>query len=82
MISYSVSSCVVHVKYCNHLLAVDMAGVACRGLWCACCWKMSKDIGMGVRKGTVVSFVPTWFGYFLGIPSLYVFSFFSNVFFL
>ena len=34
---YSVSSCVVHVKYCNHLLAVDMAGVACRGLWCACC---------------------------------------------
>ena len=37
--------------------------------------KMSKDIGMGVRKGTVVSFVRTWFGYFLGIPSLYVFSF-------
>ena len=31
--------------------------------------KMSKDIGMGVRKGTVVSFVPTLFGYFLGIPS-------------
>ena len=26
--------------------------------------KMSKDIGMGVRKGTVVSFVPTLFGYF------------------
>ena len=39
--------------------------------------KMSKDIGMGVRKGTVVSFVPTLFGYFLGIPSLYVFSFFK-----
>ena len=37
--------------------------------------KMSKDIGMGVRKGTVVSFVPTLFGYFLGIPSLYVSSF-------
>ena len=36
---------------------------------------MSKDIGMGVRKGTVVSFVPTLFGYFLGIASLYVFSF-------
>ena len=34
--------------------------------------KMSKDIGMGVHKGTVVSFVPTLFGYFLGIPSLYV----------
>ena len=26
---------------------------------------------MGVRKGTVVSFVPTLFGYFLEIPSLY-----------
>ena len=35
--------------------------------------KMSKDIGMGVHKGTAVSFVPTLFGYFLGIPSLYVF---------
>ena len=34
MISYSVRSCVVHVKYCNQLLAADMAGVACRGLWC------------------------------------------------
>ena len=33
---------VVHVKYCNHLLAVDMAGVACRGLWCACGWKNVK----------------------------------------
>ena len=32
--------------------------------------KMSKDTGMGVHKGTVVSFVPTFFGYFLGIPSL------------
>ena len=31
--------------------------------------KMSKDIGMGVRKGTVVSFVPTLFAYFWGIPS-------------
>ena len=30
----------------------------------------TKDIGMGVRKGTVVSFVPTLFGCFLGIPSL------------
>ena len=36
--------------------------------------KMSKDIGMGIRKGTVVSFVPTLFGCFLGIPSLHVFS--------
>ena len=30
--------CVVDVKY-NHLLVVDMAGVACRGLWSACGWK-------------------------------------------
>ena len=54
-------TCITHVKYCNHLLAVDMAGVTCRRLWCACGWKklMSKDIGIGVRKGTVVSFVPT-----------------------
>ena len=29
-----------------------------------------KDIGMGVRKGAVVSCVPTLFGCFLGIPSL------------
>ena len=42
--------------------------------------KMSKDIGMGVRKGTVVSFVTTLFGYFLGIPSLYVSSFFEMFF--
>ena len=42
--------------------------------------KMSKDIGMGVCKGTVVSFVPTLFGCFLGIPSLYVCSFFSFFF--
>ena len=33
--------------------------------------KMSKDIGMEVHKGIVVSFVPTLFGCFLGIPSLY-----------
>ena len=66
--------CVIHVKYCNHLLAVDMAGVACRGLCMRVVGQMSKDIGMRVRKGTVVLFVPTLFGCFLGIPSLYVFS--------
>ena len=44
--------------------------------------KISKDIGMGVHKGTVVSFVPTLFGCFLGIPSLYVFLFIFYVFFL
>ena len=44
--------------------------------------KMSKDIGMGIRKGTVVSFVPTCtlFSCFLGIPSLYVFSLFLMFF--
>ena len=72
--------CVVHVKYYNHLLAVDVAGVACRGLCMHVVRKMSKDIGMGVRKGTVVSFVSTLFGCFLGIPSLYVFSFFKMFF--
>ena len=48
---------------------------------CVLLEKLSKDIGMGVRKGTVVSFVPTLFDYFLGIPSLYVFSFFEMLFF-
>ena len=40
--------------------------------------KMSKDIGMGIRKGTVVSFVPTCtlFSCFLGIPSYMSFHFF------
>ena len=38
-----------------------------------CVWleKTSKDKGMGVHKGTVVSFVPTLFGCFLGIPALF-----------
>ena len=47
-----------------------------------CVWleKMSKDIGMGVCKGTVVSFILTLFGYFLGIPSLYAFLFFTCFF--
>ena len=67
---------VADIKHCDHLLAVDMAGVACRGLCMRVVGKMSEDIGMGVRKGTVVLFVPTLFGCFLGIPSLYVFSFF------
>ena len=42
--------------------------------------QMSKDIGMGVRKGTVVSCVPTLFSCFLGIPSLYVFLVFEIFF--
>ena len=36
--------------------------------------KMSKDIEMGVRKGTVVSFVPTLFGYFHPYMSFYFFK--------
>ena len=40
----------------------------------------SSTEGMGVRKGTVVLFVPTLFGCFLGIPSLYVFSFSKMLF--
>ena len=69
--------CVVHVKYCNHLLAMDMAGVACRGF---CMRVVGKCQKMGIRKGTVVSFIPTLFGCFLEIPSLYVFSFFKCFF--
>ena len=67
-----------------HLLAVNMAGVGTfRGLWCACgCGKMSKDIGMGVHKGTVVSFVPTLFGCFLGIFHPYVSLHFFKCFFV
>ena len=42
--------------------------------------KMLTDIWMGVGKGTVVSFVPTLFDWFLGIPSLYAFSFFLMFF--
>ena len=44
-IGYSVRSChcVVHV---NHLLAVDMAGVARRDCGVRVFGKMSKDIGM------------------------------------
>ena len=42
--------------------------------------KMSEDIGMGVRKGTVVSFVPTLFGYFLGIKIMSLKCFFVTCF--
>ena len=42
------------------LLAVDMAGVAWQGLVCVCVevGKMAKDIGMTIRKGIVVPFLP------------------------
>ena len=62
--------CVVDVKYCNHLLAVDMAGVACRGLWCACGWKNVKG-WESVKILWCCSFLPCkMFGCFLEIPSL------------
>ena len=41
--------------------------------------KMSKDIGMGVCKVLRCRFIPTLFGCFLEISSLYVFY---NVFFV
>ena len=44
--------------------------------------KKAKNIGKGVRKGTVVSFIPTLFGYILEIPFLYVFSCFEMFFFV
>ena len=62
---------------CTCNLAVDMAGVAYRGLCMHVVGKMSKDIGMGVRKGTVVSFVPTLFIAFWGFHPYYVCSFFK-----
>ena len=46
--------------------------------------KMSKDIRMGVRKGTVVSFIPTFVWLLFGdsIPVIIFMSFlFFNVFF-
>ena len=74
--------CIVKCCNCHILLAVDMAGVACQGLVCACVCvcevgKMVKDIGMTIRKGIVVSFLPC-----LGIPSLYVLSCFKMCFFV
>ena len=56
--------CIVKCWNCHILLAVDMAGVACQGLVCMCVCvcvevgKMAKDIGMTIRKGIVVSFLP------------------------
>ena len=37
---------------------------------CGVCVVGQKDIGMGIHKCTVMSFVPTLFGCFLGIPSI------------
>ena len=67
--------CIVKCCNCHILLAVDMAGVACQGLLCVCMrvcvcvcvckvGKMAKDIGMTIRKGIVVSFLPCLHGCF------------------
>ena len=42
--------------------------------------KMSKDIGMGVHKGTVVSFVPTLFWLLFGDSIPICLFIFLNVF--
>ena len=53
------------------LLAVDMAGVAWQGLVCVrvCVCvevgKMAKDIGMTIRKGIVVPFLPCLVAFFV-----------------
>ena len=72
MISYSVRSCVVHVKYCNHLLAADMGGVACRGLWCVCCWKDIGRVWESVKVLWCRLFLVAFWGFY---PYSYVFSF-------
>ena len=67
------------MSYCvrYHILYMQsFIGCGCGDCGVHVVGKMSKDIGMGVRKGTVVSFIPTLFGCILGIPSLYVSSFF------
>ena len=51
----------------------DMKGIV------MCIWlKKCQNIGMGVRKGTVVLFVSALFGCFLGIPSLCLFIFLNG----
>ena len=62
-------TCVVHVKYCNHLLAVHMAGVACRNCGVRVVGRMPKDIAMGVYKycGVVRSYL-VWLVFGNSIP--------------
>ena len=43
------------MKCCNHLLAVNVAGVTGRELWCVCVvGKVSKDIGTKICKGIII----------------------------
>ena len=69
---------------CHILLAVDMAGVACQGLvsLCVCVrgWKNGKDIGMTIRKGIVVSFLPCLVAFWRFHP--YMFFHFFKCFFV
>ena len=70
------------------LLAVDMAGVVWQGLVrvrvcvcvCVCVCvevgKMAKDIGMTIRKGIVVPFLPCLVAFWGFHPYTYVLSFF------
>ena len=72
------------------LLAVDMAGVAWQGLVCvrACVCvcvcvevgKMAKDIGMTIRKGIVVPFLPCLVAFWGFHP--YMFFHFLKCFFV
>ena len=64
------------------LLAVDMAGVAWQGLVCVCveAGKMAKDIGMTIRKGIVVPFLPCLVAFWGFHP--YMFFYFFKCFFL
>ena len=66
--------CIVKCCNCHVILAVDMAGVACRELVCVrvcvcvcvCAFgKIAKAIGMTIRKSIVVSFLPCLVFFFL-----------------
>ena len=75
------------VKCCNFhiLLAVDMAGVAYQGLVCVCVCevgKMSKDIGMTICKGIVVSFLPCLVAFWGFHPYMFLKCFFCYLFLL
>ena len=71
--------CIVKCCNCHILLAVDMAGVAFDVCVCVC-GKMAKDIGMTIRKGIVVSFLPCLVAFWGFHP--YMFFHFSKCFFV
>ena len=67
--------CIVKCWNCHILLAVDMADVACQGLVCVCVCvevgKMAKHIGMTIRKGIVVPFLPCFVAFWGFHPSMF-----------